>query len=111
MSSALTRTKNDQSRFGLVLDQSRDMSAGFGLLRGRDGIFEIENERVRAAIACARELAFGIAGNEQERAQSHVEVGKALAAGGLALTPAATMSNRKRSTTFSSRGLSRAPLR
>ena len=61
-----------QARSALVLDQTGDMSAGGGLFGGRDGIFEVEDQRVGAAIPGACELAFGIAGNEQERAQSHV---------------------------------------
>ena len=54
------------------LDEPGDMGAGAGLFRGRDGIFEVENEGVGPAIPGACKLAFGIAGNEQERAQSHV---------------------------------------
>ncbi len=40
----------------------------------------------RAAILGARELAFGIAGNEQERAQSHVAFRKIGANGGAPAT-------------------------
>ena len=63
---------NVQARFAHGLDQPGDMGAGVGLFGGRDGIFEVEDERVGSAIPGPRELAFGIAGNEQERAQSHV---------------------------------------
>ena len=72
VSSALTRTMNVQARFASGLDQPGDMGAGAGLFGGRDGIFEVENEGVGPAILGPGELAFGIAGNEQERAQSHV---------------------------------------
>ena len=58
--------------FRVGLDQSGDMGAGGRLFSGRDGIFEVEDEGVGPAIPCPRKLAFGIAGNEQERAQSHV---------------------------------------
>jgi hypothetical protein len=47
------------------------MSSGLGFLGRGDGIFKIEDQRVGAAILSPRELALGIAGNEQERAQSH----------------------------------------
>jgi hypothetical protein len=54
------------------LDQTGDMGAGGRFSRGRDGIFKVKNEGVGPAIFCPRELAFGVAGNEQEGAQSHV---------------------------------------
>jgi hypothetical protein len=56
----------------LVLDQSGDMGAGGRFFSGRDGIFEVKDQGVGPAIFCPRELAFRVAGNEQERAQSHV---------------------------------------
>ena len=55
-----------------ILDEPGDMSACPSLLRGRDGILEVENEGVGPAIPGACKLAFRIAGNEEERAQSHV---------------------------------------
>src|SRR5689334_13790298 len=64
--------EEDPGPFRVRGDERGDMGAGGGLLRGRDGIFEVENERVRAAIAGARELALGVAGNEEERTQLHV---------------------------------------
>ena len=63
---------NVQAAFRDGLDQTGDTGAGVVLFRGRDGIFEVEDERVGSAIFCPRELAFGVAGNEQERAQSHI---------------------------------------
>jgi hypothetical protein len=59
-------------RLGGPSRQTGDMGAGSGFFSGRDGIFEVEDEGVGPAIFCPRELAFGIAGNEQEGAQSHV---------------------------------------
>ena len=71
LSSALTRTKKDQSRGASSSDQLRDAAARRGLLRRRDGILEIEDQRVGADAARLDELPFGIAGNEQQRAQLH----------------------------------------
>jgi len=82
--------------FGCSLDQRRDMSAGACLLGGRDRILEIENEGVGPAISGLCELAFGVAGDEQKRAQSHV---------------ASTAPNCKPRCNFPSQGLPRAPLR
>ncbi len=65
------RTMNVQGRFGSgsIRPATWARAAAFS---SRDGIFEIENEGVGPAILRPRELAFGVAGNEQERAQSHV---------------------------------------
>ena len=59
-------------RLGGPSRQTGDMGAGSGFFSRRDGIFEVEDKGVGPAIFCPRELAFGIAGNEQEGAQSHV---------------------------------------
>jgi hypothetical protein len=59
-------------RLGGPSRQTGDKGPGLGLFGGRDRIFEVEDEGVGPAIFCPRELAFGIAGNEQEGAQSHV---------------------------------------
>jgi hypothetical protein len=64
-------------RLGGPSRQTGDKGAGLGLFGGRARIFEIENEGVGPAIFCPRKLAFGIAGNEQEGAQSHVNFRKA----------------------------------
>ena len=66
------RTKNDQSRGALSSSSCATMLARGGLLRRRDGILEIEDQRVGADAARLGELALGIAGNEQQRAQPHV---------------------------------------
>ena len=59
-------------RLGGPSRQTGDTGAGLGLFGGRDRIFKIENEGVGPAISRPRKLAFGIAGNKQEGAQSHI---------------------------------------
>ena len=59
-------------RLGGPSRQTGDKGAGSGFFSRRDGIFEVEDEGVGPAIFRPRKLAFGIAGNEQEGAQSHV---------------------------------------
>src|SRR3984885_2126391 len=59
-----------RARFGLV-QQTSDMRARLRLLSRRDRILEVEYQRVRAGLLRLRELPFGIAGHEQERAQPH----------------------------------------
>ena len=66
------RTKNAQSRGAFSSSSRADDLARRRLLRWRDGIFEIEDQRVGADAARLGELALGIAGNEQQRAQPHV---------------------------------------
>ena len=53
------------------VDEFCDVIASEGLLRGRDRIFEIEDQRVGAAVVRTRELALGVARDEQERPQFH----------------------------------------
>ena len=65
------RTKNDQSRGAGSSSRRATSLARRGLLRRRDGILEIENQRVGAGRARLGEFALGIAGNEQQRAQPH----------------------------------------
>ena len=48
VSSGLTRTKNAQSRAARVVEQRGDVLARLRLLRRRDGILEIEDQRVGA---------------------------------------------------------------
>jgi hypothetical protein len=53
------------------VDEFCDVIASEGLLRGGDRIFEIEDQRVGAAVVRTRELALGVARDEQERPQFH----------------------------------------
>ena len=57
---------------GAIVEQLRCDLPGCGLLRRRDGVLEVEDQRVRPRGLRLGELAFGIARNEQQRAQPHV---------------------------------------
>ena len=54
-----------------IFEKPRDMGARRRLLAGRDGILEVEDQRVGAGRLRLGELAFRIAGNEQKRAKLH----------------------------------------
>ena len=74
MSSRVERVDAHEERPVALLaavDEARDQRPRVGLLRRRDGILEVEDERVGAGRGRLRELARGIAGDEQERAQFH----------------------------------------
>ena len=50
----------------LVVDQARDQSAGGGLVGRRDRIFEVEDQRIGAAVPRAGELALGVRRGRRE---------------------------------------------
>ena len=71
VSNGLIRTKNAQSRALRSSSNAATWPRAAAFCAGRDGILEIEDQRVGAARRRLGEFALAVAGHEQERAQLH----------------------------------------
>ena len=74
------RTMNNQFRFGAPSISPATWARAAAFCGGATEYFEVQDERVRAAILGAGELAFGVAGNEKRSERSLMSLSAKLGA-------------------------------